>query len=562
MSVDPRARRLLAMTSAFRLRPAIRYRLATLPPSCVRDRGHGGYRSASGTRLLHAVRPSILRALTAERADAYVTLLGEMLAARRSGVLAPTLDELRQQLLGGVEDEPAFLRDLLQLEEWGCLTRELEPQCIRGYRDARRDRFRHRLTDDAAALLEWLEARLTQRVVPLRVDADDRLLDVLHRARELVHLTRGPTLVDGADARRALHLIRSIDGELDAIARSLVDLHADMRRFAKRSFEPRALERLIAGLEAYVVGFVGSVGERRRDLRDALTRLARTDSVATADGATDRVEQADPLERLTAWARESQEDEPRGPSEPGPLGELAGSVIRWSRFLEDGGDLDAHCAQVEAAAHDVIATLRGRMATLERRGDRAHELACAIRALAAIDERCEGTLFAWGFGAPTWAPGTGARLMPPLPRQKTRPHPEEPRPLPRKRACRDVAREPNEARVRRVRDWLREKGLTEGAVQLSTRREALGGPEAPAAWMAVARAQHLGRSARLLELGVQIEPRRGVVTLGDDLVGLASPDCIVRRHSAPSDRPSLEARVLGLEAVCLEAVGLEVGRRP
>jgi hypothetical protein len=107
---------------------------------------------------------------------------------------------------------------------------------------------------------------------------------------------------------------------------------------------------------------------------------------------------------------------------------------------------------------------------------------------------------------------------------------EEPRALSVKRASPEALREPQQARVRRIVDWLRDAGLAGEAVRLSTaRHDALRGPEAPPTWMAVARAQHLGRSKGLSELGVYIEPIPGVVTVGNDTVGLASPDCIVSK---------------------------------
>jgi hypothetical protein len=298
-----------------------------------------------------------------------------------------------------------------------------------------------------------------------------------------------------------------------------------MRRFAGRTFDPRALERVVTGLEAYVAGFLRNVGERRRELGDAIAGLGAPEV----------------SERLRVLARTGAEGV--SPFCAGEDAQPAPSTTRWSAFFEDGGELDDHCARIEAATHEVIAKMRDRMAALERRGDRSHERACAIRALAAISTRVddprEGTLALWGFGTPTWAPGDGMRVVPPLPRRKTRPRVEEPRALSIKRASLEVLREPKQARVRRIVDWLHDAGLAGTAVRLSTaRHEALRGTEAPATWMAVARARHLGRSKGLSELGVHIAPTAGVVTVGNDTVGLASPDCIVSSVDLGQDRRS------------------------
>lgn len=504
------------MTPPLRLRPAVRYRIAAIPLSVVRERST----STRGAQLLGAMRQSVLRALTAERADAYVTILAEMLALRRSGELAPTLDELRRQVVDPIENDELFLRDLLQLEEWGCLTRELELRSIRGYRDARRERYRHRLTDDAVAFLEWLEARAARCAAPVAIDAEDRLIDVLDRAGELARLVNTETWPpDEVAGRRIPHLARSIHAELDAITRSLVTLHGEMQRFVGRTFERHALERVIAGLEAYVAGLLGHVGERRRQISEVVARLTIPEA----------------LGRLASMPALST-----SPLSVGDDSSIGPGASRWSEFFDDGGTLDDLSARIETATHEVIAKLRDRVSTLERRGDRNHERACGIRALAGIDETAEGTLPVWGMGVPTWAPGDGTRLVPPLPRRKTRACVDEPRALTTKRVSNEIAPEPRQARARRVAAWLREAGLADGSVQLSSARtDALRGVEAPTAWILVARARHLRGGAGLSELGVRIERTAGVVTVGNDTVGLASPDCVVSsiELSPPESRP-------------------------
>jgi hypothetical protein len=104
--------------------------------------------------------------LTAERAGAYLNVLYSLLLLRRSHELQPLHDDLyrhvhpAQTAARGSYGVDEFAQDLAQLAAWGCVERIVEALRIRGYRDNRREQFRYRLTQDAVALLEWLEERL------------------------------------------------------------------------------------------------------------------------------------------------------------------------------------------------------------------------------------------------------------------------------------------------------------------------------------------------------------------------------------------------------------------
>jgi hypothetical protein len=138
--------------------------------------------------LLRALDRPVAQAIVAERAPVYVTILFGMLLRRHEHELEPLHEDLERFLapaLTAVEpgrDDQAFARDVDALVAWGCLERHAEPLKIRGYKDLRRERFRFRLTDDAVALLGFLEARLEARLEGRSDDGRDLLIDVLGRS--------------------------------------------------------------------------------------------------------------------------------------------------------------------------------------------------------------------------------------------------------------------------------------------------------------------------------------------------------------------------------------------
>ncbi|MFO0685208.1 MAG: DUF2397 family protein [Sandaracinus sp.] len=471
--------------------------------------------------LDRAIRADVVRPLIADRSEAYFAILAVLLAATREGEEALPLDELRRRVRLADEDDAAFLRDLLQLEAWGCLRRELEPARVRGYSDARRDRYRHRLTEDAAALVAWLEARALERERVHLPDARERLADVRARMIELRAIV-GTEEHDEEAARRGVYLVRSIDGELAAIERSLAQLDAELRTFARRSFDPDSLERIVRGLEAFLGEHVAPVQPGRAALAAAVEDL----------------EQAGLGSRWSAWAAEKQA---WPASASGSERERDGVLEAWRAHLAPDGGLDRLARRVETSTRAAIAALRAhvRRAVEESVAPR-QGLDRALRLLATREEE-HARLALWGAGMPTWAPGPGGPLAPPLPRRRVRAAPLEPigveRPTPAA-----IARYTPEARRLGAAEWI-ERAWSDAdpsrsapgstclsALHPSVRRD----ESSPAAWMTIAKARHLGRGLALARWGLRVEPRPGVVTLGDETRGLVAPDCTLRRASVVS----------------------------
>ena len=441
-----------------RLRSPRAYRLVSAPVSWACDGDRSGSRAPIPS-LSRAIVPDVVRPLIAERNEAYFAILVALSAAHRDGADPPTLDELRRRVALGEEDEAAFLRDLLQLEAWSCVKRELEPSRVRGYSDARRDRFRHRLTDDAAAFLGWLEARADEQRRERRGDTRECFTDVTARITELTGIVSAPAEEPGA-ARRAQHLVRSVDAELEGIERALSRLDAELRAFAERGFEPSRLTRIVEGLEAFLEEHVATVEPARAALARAIATLREAGFAARWSGWSGLAPSfaATPTERRMAPPRADEGD---------------ARIAGWERRIAVDGAIDRLARRVEEGTRASIAALRRHVRSLveESRATGA-TLDRAIRLLAMHEEGTPEIFLAlWGQGGPTWAPGSGESLAPPLPRRRARAATIEPiELLARPDAERRPTAEPTpDARRRFARVARARRGAWRGRVALCAR---------------------------------------------------------------------------------------------
>jgi hypothetical protein len=210
--------------------------------------------------LAHACDGPVTSVLTAELAPVYLTLLDALVLMRRDHELEPLHDEVYRRVarvLGA--DVPygmeAFARDIDQLREWGCVERQEEITKIRGYKDKRRERYRYRLTDDAVALVEWLEERLAEKLEGRSADGRDRLTDVIRYLREAVTCLdewRSSETPSADTARRAIYVMGAVDDAIDAIGNELLTFRAGMLAFTSRPYQIVTLREVLRWLERHV----------------------------------------------------------------------------------------------------------------------------------------------------------------------------------------------------------------------------------------------------------------------------------------------------------------------
>jgi len=499
------------------------------------------YDEGAAPVLLRGLEHPVACAIVAERAPAYITILYGMLLLRRGHELEPLHDDVEQvsaRALAAVEpdrDEQAFARDVDQLVAWGCLERRAEPLKIRGYKDVRRERFRYRLTDDAVALLDWLEARLETRMQGRTTDGRDLMVDVLGYLKEVMRLVaqwhKGERGED--NARRALHLLTAFDERVHAITEELLAFRAGMLAFAARPYNLDALVGILAWLERYVAVYLGRIETLRAEI------AARIDDLCQPRFRRALAEQHEALRRERA-------ETPAAFRSSGALRD-SGELLEAQRlFFAAHGSLVELCARIDDSARAVIRKMHRHLRELERRSARLADVRARIREVKARpgdEDDGRMTDFANALIASAHARFGGrhahsnTRAAPPLPRRHSPPDVDRSKrpPLRPKKTPPEVVRELRARRLEDLRRWIDEAVLG-GANEVRLADAGLATSDAPRRWLDVARAWHLDRGRDLLRLDLAIEPEAGEVRIGEGAMGLVAPDCTLRRGPATASR--------------------------
>jgi hypothetical protein len=487
------------------------------------------FAAGAAPALARAVERRVASVLTAERFAQYLNILFGLALLRRDHELEPLHEELSRRVLAaqlahGDYGPAPFASDMEQLVEWGAVERTTEALKLRTYRDNRRDRFRYRLTDDAAALLEWLEARASARVEGRVRDGRDLLADVLGflgEARRLCDRYRAGQ-VSPDDPRRVFALLEAVADAIDAIARELGSFRGEMTAFAARPYDLATLRQILGWLDRYVELYLERVESLRAELEERIAALAAPRYRAALAGCRQAV----------VAERAAMPSLARG---AGPLPETDGLVDGAARFFRAGGQLAELRRHIAVAARAVLRKMHRHLVELERRNARRADLRAAITALCAAERPVDTAALVTGLVASAHVravrerTGVADRIAPPAPRR----HQGDParrsgaRPLRRKQAGIDDVRALRGKRLAELARWVDTALLAEGdEVRLS-------GRALPAAslrrWMDVARAMHLGGGRDLARLPARFEPTPGQALLGDDREGLLAPDCVIRR---------------------------------
>jgi hypothetical protein len=486
--------------------------------------------------LARGLGARVASVVTTERTPWYLTILYALLLFRRDHEIEPLHEDVWARVAGPAEhmgpyDGPTFAHDLDQLVTWGAVDRITEAHKLRSYRDNRRERFRYRLTEDAVALLEWLEARLAAKLAGRVGDSRDRLQDVLGHARELRRVldewrsSEREAAIAADLARRALYLLEAIGDAIDEIGTELLTFRAEMLAFASRPYDLKTLREILTWLERYVAVYVRRIEELRADVETRFREL----------GAPRYREAIDECHHKVAEERAAL---PRALRGAAVIAVPSGRIDAHAAFFAVRGGLAGMCARIDESARAVVVKMQRHVRDLERRSERLGDLRAAIRAIAGgpgsdvrYAELTGAMIAAAHVRLDRSAAAASRREPPPMPRAHVRnTTPTAARPLARKRGGLEAVRELAARRRAQLGRWLDELLGDDERVQLSARPPADAG--AVRGWIDVARARHLGNGRTLGELGISIVPADGRAEITDEQGTLTAPDCWIERRKS------------------------------
>ena len=221
---------------------------------------------------------SVGNVLASENAPFYVAILSALADFRAGHEFEPLFEDVRDAVLGESPSQrqiDEFNADLKQLEDWKLVERRIEKMRVRGYRDNRRRKFRFRICDDAASLVEWLRARREEELNP-RAVATDNLLGALKSALGEMQRTLSRmkgSEVDANAARDVMYGIQRADDLTDEVAASLQKLDKHLDDFTRSAYDIGEAREVIDELTLFRDRFMNRIGRLRQEIVPEIDKL-------------------------------------------------------------------------------------------------------------------------------------------------------------------------------------------------------------------------------------------------------------------------------------------------
>ncbi len=334
----------------------------------------------SGALLLRFQNPNLGHLLGAERSVFYLNILYGLLLFRRNHELEPLHEDVfhfiqaAQQAEEGSYDTQAFNHDIRQLEHWKLISKRIERERLRGYKDTRRRKFRYRIADSALSFLQWLEDQLRDALEPRGTDTRDLLEEVAGGLRELQRVLNKihKTEPDPERARSAMYRLARLGHLTLDINQSLADFNARLTTFTLERYEASTARAILRELEHFLENYVNRIQLLRREIVPELEKLGSPRF--TPRWELCRATLTDEIKHSSMLMR--------GRSVPDAKQELQ----RLIRFYELGGKLDQLCGRVRSSAQSVWRKLYTHLRELERKSHRMEDLKDRIAEMAALHE--------------------------------------------------------------------------------------------------------------------------------------------------------------------------------
>lgn len=411
----------------------------------------------SGSLLLHVQNPNLGQLLSAERAEFYLNILYGLLLFRRNHELEPLHDDIfqfvqsAQQHLAETDYElTVFSQDIRTLERWELISKRIERERLRGYKDTRRAKFRYRISDQALSFLQWLEDQLRDALEPQGADTRDLLEEVAGGLRELQRVLNKihKTDTDPELARAATYRLVRLGHLTLNINQSLADFNARLISFTLDRYDITTAQAILRELEHFLEKYMDRINVLRREIVPELENLAAPRFKPRWELC--RKTLAEELKHSALLMRSRS------------VPDAGKELERLVRFYEISGQLDQLCGRVRSSAMNVWRKLSSHLRELERKSHRMEDLKDRIRELAALPEEQTRSGFINELIAPArmvtdmnyW--DAVEKAEPPQPRQDQ--HTVKQAPVsylkPKPKGDPGSVRSLNETRLQQLRQWV------------------------------------------------------------------------------------------------------------
>ena len=350
------------------------------------------FNSGSGAELVRRINKDLGSLLASERSVFYVQVILRMLYFRREHEVEPLNDEIyfavksAQEVYSECEYSlEIFNRDIQQLLEWGIISRRIEKERLRGYRDISRQKFRYNLNDGTVSFLIWLEDHLHNDIEDNTVDTRNFLVDLTGRLKETVRglkrLDEKPYLDEVKKQQNAtsiIYNINTLDELTFKISTQLGELNARLLGFLFRNYKLEDAKNAVTELEFYTSSYLKKVDKLRREIVEQIRCV---------------IEDENSLKVLRLCSELALEYYTKLPfmSNKKILRQSAIKVFEsLDNFYKASGKLDILCGRINDTAMKVWDKLSAYLRELERKNTRLEDLKARMKEMAQLNE--ESTL--------------------------------------------------------------------------------------------------------------------------------------------------------------------------
>lgn len=331
--------------------------------------------------MLRYQNPNLGHLIGAERSVFYLNILYGLLLFRRSHELEPLHEDILQFVLpvqkaetDDAYDDTTFNQDMRQLEKWELVSRRIERERLRGYKDSRRRKFRYRISTQALSFLQWLEEQLRDAIEPRGADTRNLIEEAAGGVRELqrtlnkIHKNKP----DSDRARTAMYQLSRLGHLTLDINQSLADFNARLIAFTLERYDLTTARALIDELQHFLENYINRIQFLRSEIVPELETLASPRFQPKWELC--RALMDEEIKHSSMLMRSRNVPDARQ------------ELNRLIRFYELSGQLDQLCTRIRTSAQSVWRKLYTHLRELERKSHRMEDLRSRISEMASKPE--------------------------------------------------------------------------------------------------------------------------------------------------------------------------------